>query len=318
MSEVTQTKQTVIGIDVSKFKLDICITPNMKVKSIDNNTKSIKKFIRSLLKSHPSAIILMENTGGYEILAQTLFNEADYPVHIAHATRIHYFAKQKGIFAKTDFIDAKTIALYGMQEDIKPSKEIDNASKELKELGIRRAQLVDQLIAEKCRLKDHLSKNMKRSIKRIIKVLENEIKLLEKKMQELVDKSDKMKEKSEILRSFKGVGDITANILLSSMPELGMLNRSQIACLCGVAPQNNDSGTQKGRRKITGGRFYVRKILYMAALSAIRHNSDMKKMYQRLKDFGKESKVAITAVMRKIIVTLNAMVRDGTNWQPST
>jgi len=260
-------------------------------------------------------MVVMEHTGGYEKLAHAAFEKAGFPVHVGNPTRIYHFAKQKGYFAKTDHIDAHICAQYGFEKKVEATPLANKEDTELKDLAARRNQLVGHLTAEKCRLTPHLSQVAKRSIRRQIKLLEQEIALIDKAINERIKKCEQKTKKSKCLQTFKGVGQVTANILISELPELGQLSRAQIACLCGLAPKNKDSGTKRGRRVVSGGRFYVRKALYMAALSSICFNQAMKQYYNHLKAKGKLSKVALTAVMRKIIITLNAMLRDGKNWQ---
>lgn len=314
MSFQTQDNSNIIGIDVSKDKLDIYDLKAQKPLVIKNTKAGIKGYIKKILSKKNNVLIIMENTGGYEALARNLFNEASYNVHIAHSTRIHYFAKQKGFFAKTDAIDAKIISEYGAQEAVQPTEPMSKKAIELKELSSRRAQLIEILTAEKCRVKPHQSAEMNRSIKRHIKHLETEITLLDNKISKQVSADKELHEKAQRMQTVKGVGEKTAHMLVSLLPELGSLNRAEIACLCGVAPKNKDSGTKTGKRHINGGRFAVRKGLYMVAVSASTHNPKMMDYYQHLKAKGKESKVAITAVMRKIIITLNAMIRDKKDW----
>lgn len=309
--------RNIIGIDVAKDKLDIFKNGDNKSQIFKNNAKSIKSFIRQIKSINKDYLVIMESTGGYEKLAYRLFSEADIDVYIAHPNRISYFAKQKGFFAKTDNIDAEVLMMFGQQEEIIPDKKYDKNEELRKELSSRRSQLIDQIITEKCRLKEHLSSVIKKSIKRIIKLLTNELDLIDNKIAELIESNEESSIKSALLQTFKSVGKVTASTLICLMPELGHLTRAQIACLCGVAPKNADSGSRNGKRRVTGGRFYVRKVLYMASLSAIRYNVDMKTYYKRLKLKGKASKVALTAVMRKIIITLNAMVRDNKSWEPS-
>lgn len=303
----------IIGADVAKDKIDLHILSEDKHESIANNRTSIKRYIERL-KKKKIKMIAMEKTGGYEALAHSLFVEAGLPVHVGHPTKIHYFAKQKGYFAKTDRIDAKIIAEFAFQEKVEVTAIESIIEKTLKELTSRRVQVVQQLTGEKCRLLPHLSKETQRSIKRQIKFLESEVKLIENKVMTLVENDPKKKAKKECLETFKGVGSIVSVGLVSGLPELGALNRSQIAALVGVAPKNYDSGKKRGKRRISGGRFCVRKLLYMAALASIRHNTKLKDFYDDLKARGKESKVALVAVMRKIIITLNAMLRDNKNW----
>ena len=303
----------IIGADVAKDKIVLHILSEDKHETIANDRASIKSYIKKLNK-RKIKMVAMEKTGGYEELARSLFVEAGLPVHVGHPTKIHYFAKQKGYFAKTDRIDAKIIAEFAFQERVEATAIESVIEKTLKELTNRRTQVVQQLIGEKCRLLPHLSKETQRSIKRQIKSLEGEIKLIENKLMLLIEGDPEKKAKKERLETFKGVGSTVSTGLIAGLPELGNLNRRQIAALVGVAPKNYDSGKRRGKRHISGGRFCVRKLLYMAALASIRHNAKLKRFYDDLKARGKESKVALVAVMRKIIITLNAMLRDSKNW----
>ena len=318
MKTVNQQTTSVMGIDVSKDKLDICYDHNGMPCSvvIENTSQSIHRFLKNLSTKGgglPSWVV-MEYTGGYEKLAHKLFLQADLRVHLAHPLRVHYFAKQKGYFAKTDKIDAQILREYGFDNEVKPSAALAVVDEELKELATRRGQLVAQLTAEKYRFKPHLTAVMKRSIQRLMKWLEKEIAQVEDEINKRIEQDATKKGIQQRLATFKGVGNTLANGLICALPELGALNRAEIACLVGVAPRNKDSGTARGRRMISGGRFYIRKLLYMAALVAIRYNTRMKDYYQCLKARGKESKVALTAVMRKIIITLNAMLKNQQDW----
>lgn len=313
MKHLSQINGSIIGIDVSKNKLDVHILPQKKALTLSNNTQEISAFIKEIKQTYQTKIIVMESTGGYEKLPKKLFDKASLPVHVAHPMRVHYFAKQKGFFAKTDKIDALSIALYGLQENVLPTKESDNEL--LKYLSSRHGQLIDQLTREKNRLKDFLPNKIQKSIKRVIKSLEKELDVIEKAIAEEIESSQEMALKSKRLQTFKGIGKRTAHVLIAELPELGCITRKEASCLCGLAPRNNDSGTKVGRRSISGGRFHVRKALYMASLSAIRHNPAMQEYYQTLKAKGKHSKVALVAVMRKMIIALNAMLRDQKDWQ---
>jgi len=308
--------QAIIGIDVSKDKLDLYFLSEGRYSHWENTPKGINAGIRELKRMGFSGLIVMEATGGYERLCHQSLSKAGYAVHVAHPMRVHHFIKQKGYYAKTDGIDTKALAEYGQQPDIKASPVRDKHALERADLSSRRSQLVEQLSTEKCRMKSHLSSVVKRSLKRNIKTLEAEINHIEQALEKNIALNERIKMQAELLMTFKGVGKTTANILLSELPELGQLNRREIACLSGLAPRNCDSGRKQGKRMIRGGRGYVRKILYMSALTSIVHNPTMRAFYRRLKETGKESKVCLTAVMRKIIITLNAMLRDGKPWQP--
>lgn len=308
----------IIGIDVSKSKLDLCFGSSMnntKSLSVDNDKKSISRLIAMFKKLNNDCIVVMESTGKKEKLARKMFNKAKISVHVAHPSRIFYFAKQKGYFAKTDYIDAKIIFQYGLQEQVAASPELDEENEELNELVSRRTQLVELLTTEKCRISNDFCKEVSRSMQRIIKAIASEIELIEKQINTIINKSDTLKRKAEVLKSFKGIGSVTANMLVGLMPELGTINRNKIACLSGLAPRNNDSGTKRGKRMISGGRFYVRKVLYMAAMTAKTHNKTLRDLFDRLVEKGKPKKVALTAVMRKIVVIVNAMLRDDKLWE---
>jgi transposase len=306
----------IIGIDVSKDKLDICWLPSNKHEQILNENQAIIKWIKTIDSASVQKIIL-EPTGGYEKRLIRLLLESKFPIHIVHPTQIYHFGKSKGLFAKTDKIDARMLAMYGEQE--KPEINADQVEKRyiFKELAHRQQQLKDLLTTEKMRLRDHLSSATKKSIKGTIKHLEKEIKEIEEALEKEIAQSQENNKKATLLQTFKGIGKRSAYLLLAMLPELGSLNRAEISALVGVAPKNKDSGRKIGHRFIQGGRFYIRKVLYMVALVAIRYNPPLKAYYEHLRDKGKAAKVALTAIMRKTIITLNAMLRQGKEWQPS-
>lgn len=313
MTNNNNTK-AIIGVDVSKYKLDIFVLATEESFELENTEKSIRLWIKRLKKEKFEGLVVMENTGGYERTLRRLFKEAGISIHVAHATRIYFFGKQKGYFAKTDEIDARLIALYADQEDLEETPAFDKDRETLKELTYRQNQIIEQITAEKCRIGREMSSVLKRSINRMIKHLEKEKDLIQAEIEKLIKKNEVHSEQAERLQTFKGVGKRIAYGLIGLVPELGHVNRASIACLIGVAPKNRDSGTKTGYRMIMGGRFYARKLLYMGALVAIRYNTGLKMMYERLLSKGKKKKVAIVAVMRKIIITLNAMLRDHKNW----
>lgn len=317
MTTLKPNNEDIIGIDVSKDKLDIYFLQTQTYDSWQNNSSALKKAVIYLNKLKFSGVIVLEATGGYEKLCHRYLSKAGFSVHIAHPKRVHHFIKQKGYFSKTDKIDAKAIAEYGLQESVEATELKDKAAQERQDLSARRAQIVESLTAEKCRYKEHLSVSAKRSLKRMIKHLDNELSYVEKILADNIEQDEVLRDNAKRLLTFKGVGKTTATVLLCALPELGQLTRQEIACLSGLAPRNRDSGRMKGKRMVTGGRPQVRKILYMASLSAARYNPEMKLFYNRLKEKGKPSKVCLTAVMRKIIITLNAMLRDQKEWRLS-
>lgn len=320
MKKITQNNEFIIGIDVAKSKLDIFILPSSEHFVIDNKKSDITKFFAEFLKKHELKNVkmcVMESTGGYEKLLAKLLTKMEFPVHIAHPNQVYHFAKSRKLFAKTDKIDSRILAYFGELLDLESSSLLTEQEELLKQLASRRLQLTDTLTIEKCRLKDHLAKDTRRSIIRFIKLIKREIELIENKIKELIESNEKEKERADLLQTLKGIGKQTAHLLVALLPELGKLTRSQIALLTGLAPKNNDSGSKKGYRAIQGGRFYVRKSLYMPALCAIRYNEPLKTYYKKLVDKGKQPKVAIVAVMRKMIITLNAMLMKNESWNPS-
>lgn len=308
------TNVYIVGIDVSKNKLDICWLPSTKQEQILNERQAILKWIETI---DPVSIqnIILEPTGGYEKKLVRLLLESKFSIHIGHPTKLYHFGKSKGLFAKTDKIDAKMLAMYGEQEKPEGNAEKVEKAHVFKELATRQQQLKELLTIEKMRARDHLSSVTKKSIEESIKHLEKGIKEIEDALGKEITQSQENNEKVILLQSFKGVGKRSAHLLLATLPELGSLNRAEISALVGVAPKNRDSGKKTGYRYIQGGRFYIRKVLYMIALVAIRYNPPLKKYYEHLRGKGKAAKVALTAVMRKTIITLNAMLRDKHEWQ---
>lgn len=244
-----KTLKQVIGIDVSKDNLEVFKNDFNKTKTYQNTSNSIKSFIKYIKKDSVDYLVVMESTGGYEKLACKLLSEADIKVHIAHPNKVHYFAKQKGFFAKTDSIDAKILKQYGEQDEITANKKYDKNDELKKELSSRRAQVVELITNEKFRLKSNLSSVIKKSINRTIKTLEKELKLIDGEISKFIEQNPEENNKYELLKTFKGVGKVVAGTLVCLMPELGNLSRAEIASLVGVAPKNNDSGTKRGKRK---------------------------------------------------------------------
>lgn len=310
--------ESIIGIDVAKDKLDLYFSYDNSYAIYENTDKGLKQLIKVLNKSNFDGMMILEATGGYERLSHTLLTDAGFKVHIAHPKRVHHFILQKGYYGKTDKSDAKALAEFGLQESVCATPSKDKIQSEQQDLAARRTQLLSMLTAEKCRLKEHLSLSTKQSIKRSIKILEKEMNKIELKLNKNIEADKDAYEKFNLLMTYKCVGPITAMILLCALPELGSLNRKEVACLCGLAPRNRDSGKKKGKRVTYGGRGDVRKALYMAALSGIKYNPILKAFYEKLKQAGKPAKVCLTAVMRKVIITLNAMLRDKKEWVCST
>lgn len=301
-----------VGIDVSKATLDISLSG--KHFKIGNERTAIFHFIQQevTLKKIAPSLVCLESTGGYEAIVIQCFHNAEIPVHRAHPNRVYAFAKASGHFAKTDKLDAKLLEKYAafVSEKEKGDEARSEASCELQELrGVER-DLLEALHANQCRVKMSCGKAIGH-FEAQIEFLKNQLEKVRNDIEKTIASDNQLAQRRKLLMSHKGVGKLTANALMAELPELGTLNNKEIASLVGVAPKTHESGTKKSAGHIVGGRFFVRKALYMAALVASRHNKKMKIFYDRLIAAGKAKKVALVAVMRKIIVCLNAMVRDN-------
>lgn len=309
------TNKHIIGIDVAKDKLDIIILPSKEHFIIENNKTQIAKFIKNTLSKFAVRIIVMESTGGYERLAFELFSKANLPVHIAHPNRVFHYGRSKGLFAKTDKCDANMLACYGQDNQLIESK-YDAKRYNIKSISNRYIQIKEDLATVRCRLSGAgVADFAKKSLARQEEWLKKELETIERALEFEISSIPELKETREIILSFKGVGKVTANILLSQLSELGSLNKREIAVLSGLAPRNNDSGKKRGVRRVFGGREHIKKALYLCALSAAMHNKKLKLFYQRLIEKGKKPKVALVAVARKIIVILNELIAKKTMWQ---
>lgn len=313
MSNVDQ--KCYVGVDVSKEILDVFFQPN-KYMQFKNNIQGIKKFITKA-KKFPNVFIGMEATGGYEKALTRALASAELTYTVINPRQVRDFAKALGKLAKTDAIDAQTIALF--VEKIQPQADIawDENQQKLAEYNARRRQLVEMITMEKNRL-DKTSKELQKLIKRSIKFLEKELEEIKELLKETIQGDAQYAKKDNLLQSINGVGSITAAALIADLPELGKLTTKQITALAGLAPYNRDSGTLRGKRTIWGGRASIRCALYMATLVAIRHNYKIKAFYQKLCDNGKQKKVAIVACMRKLLIIMNAMIKNESTWRAAT
>ena len=306
MSEESISKY--VGIDVSKARLDIFVSGDNEIWATSNDEEGFQ-FILERLHPITPALIVVESTGGLEILLLVALYTAGLPVALVNPGRVREFAKSTGLLAKTDKLDARLLARFA--EAVKPAltQLPSEAEQLLSDLMGRRCQLIEMLTAEKNRL-GTVRKPARPRIEKHIAWLEDELVGINQEINQFIQQSPSFKQKDNILRSTPGVGSVTAAILISDLPELGKLDRKEIASLVGVAPFNNDSGRHRGKRRIKGGRESVRRVLYMAALTAARCNPIIKSFYERLLKMGKEKKVALIACMRKLLTILNAMVRD--------
>jgi transposase len=305
---MTITKEHFIGIDVSMDRCDVAVLGEKATVQFANTKKGVTEFVRQMSQVKPK-IIVVEATGGYEeTLVLGLF-EAGLPVALVSPQRVRQYARARGLLAKTDTLDAQNLAEYG--KNIQPRLFVAKSEerRQLSTLVGRRKQLEEMLYAEKNRLRTQSSEIVS-SLERVIGCLETEVKQMEEEIRSFIQTHEDLKAQEALLRSAKSIGPVTSATLLADLPELGKLDRKQIAALVGVAPMNFDSGRKRGYRKTKGGRPDVRNVLYMSTLSGIRYNSVIKAQYEQLVKRGKEKKVAITACMRKMLTILNAMLRD--------
>jgi len=303
-------KEIFIGIDVSKETLDISIAG--KHYKIANSKETISTFYNEHIIDCKVVLCVLESTGGYESNAMRVLQEYGVPVHKAHPNKVHVFAKAKGHFAKTDKLDAVLLESYAkfVAEKEKGDEFISEQEENLKELRSMEHNLENYLHANQCRL-DHARGKAKVYLQKQIAFTIKELAEIRKDIEQIINDDQALKAKSNLLTSYKGVGKKTASVLLIELPELGKLTHKQIANLVGVAPRTFQSGKMIGKGHINGGRFFVRKALYMSALVAVRYNEKMKLIYDRLIAAGKSAKIALVAVMRKIIICLNAMLKNN-------
>ena len=308
-------RKTYIGIDVSKQLLEVAVHEREFRYRCPNQTRAFAELVSELIALRPTLIVL-EATGGLEKPVVAALHAAGLPVMVINPRQVRAFAKAIGQLAKTDRLDAVLLAHFAavIKPPLRPLKS--NEEQELEALMGRRGQLVDMLVAEKNRRHSATSEAVRETIKEHIDWLEDRIAELDEQLQARLASSAVWQDKDAILQSVPGIGPVVSFSLLGELPELGTLNRQRISKLVGVAPLNCDSGQQRGRRHIFGGRARVRSMLYMAALTALRFNPVIKEFYQRLVGKGKPHKVALTACMRKLLSIVNLMVRNQTSWKP--
>jgi transposase len=305
-----------VGIDVSKDSLDFCILPEKTKHNVSYDAKGIKQLL-SKLPDAGTCLIVVEATGRYEQRIVVELANTGHFISVANPRHVHHFGKALGNLAKTDRIDAELIALYGQHVRPRTIAKHHEKQNELQQLVTRRRQLIDLRTAEKNRQKLPSSKLVNKSIQKMIDMLQKQIKLIEKEIAKLLESDDHWKDKADIIESIPGVGMVTVISLLSSLPELGILNRQEISALVGLAPFNHDSGRFRGKRSIWGGRASVRSTLHMAALSVRRCNPVIKAFAKRLESQGKPFKVVNVACMRKLLVILNTLIKTNSHWNPN-
>lgn len=311
-----EQQDVVVGIDVSKAQLDTAFGAEAEVIGLANDAAGISQLLERLKALRPS-LVVMEASGGYETAAATAIAAAGWRLAVVNPRQVRDFARATGRLAKTDHIDARILSAFGKAIEPQVTSLPDEDAQALQALLLRRQQLVAMRAQEYQRL-EHAQSVMRKNIKKHIDWLDQEIDKLDVDLTAGLRKSPAWRAKDELLRSLKGIGRITSGTLLVALPELGRLDRRQIAALVGLAPFNRDSGTMRGRRSIYGGRARIRTLLYMAATTAIRCNPVIRAFYERLKSRGKPHKVALVACMRKMLTILNAMARESTPWTPET
>ena len=285
--------------------------------SIDYTAENIRKTAERFLTAKPE-LIVMEATGGYELpLAEELY-AAGLPAAVVNPKRIRNFAKSAGQTAKTDRIDARIIARFAVLMEPPVRNAQDDTSLKIRALAVRKRQLTDMRTAEKNRTEYIRDEFIEQSILTVTETPETQICLIQDRIRDLIASSPELKQKSELIQSVPGIGENTAAALVSGLPEIGTLNRREIAALTGTAPVNRDSGQFRGKRMTGGGRCEIRKLMYMPTLAAIRHNPVIRRYYQRLVSAGKIKMVAVTACMRKLIVIVNSMVAKKEAWNPKS
>ena len=306
---------TYIGIDVAKRFFDLYDTAAQKHDHFENTPTGIRECVTQLAACTP-ALIVLENTGGYETDLAVALQAAGLPVAVVNPRRIRDFARASGQLAKTDKIDALMIARYAETLQPPPRGVWDAQTRIIKGLVARRHQLVEMRTAEKNRLEHARDAAIAKSIGAVIKTFERELDKVERQLRDRITGTPELQQKAEQLKSVPGIGDTTAMMLIAEVPELGQLNRRQIAALIGVAPINRDSGTFRGKRMTGGGRRGVRARMYMPTLVAIQFNPVIREFYQRLVNNGKSKMTAVVTAMRKLLTILNSMIAKNQHWKP--
>ena len=304
-----------LGIDVSKATLDLAVRPSGETWQVPNDPAAMPALVARVRAAAP-ALIVLEATGGFEHTVVVALATAGLPVVVANPRQVHDCGTATGQLAKTDRIDAALLALFAERVRPEPRPLPDAATEALSALLTRRRQLLEMLTAEHNRLGCARAPQIRRGLQQHIRWLERQLAGVDTDLAQTIEASPVWRATEDLLRSVPGIGPVVSRTLIGALPELGRLNRKQIAALVGVAPHARDSGTLRGKRMVWGGRAPVRAALYMSALVASRHNPVIRAFYQRLRAAGKPAKVALTACMRTLLVTLNAMMRQQTAWAP--
>ncbi len=303
-----------VGIDVSKDRLDVAVRPGAQAFAVERNAAGLDRLAQRLRQLAPQ-IVALEATGGFETVVAAALAAAELPVVVVNPAQVRAFAKALGQRAKTDPIDAAVIAHFAEATRPQVRQLPDEATRLLADLVARRRQIIEMIGAERQREKRMTSRRLRNSIARLVKALEKELASVDDDIDDAVRGSPAWREKEDLLASVPGVGPVIARTLIAGLPELGRLGRKQIAALAGLAPYTRQSGQWRGRSFIGGGRSAVRTALFMGAMVAKKHNPILKAFFDHLVAAGKPKMVALIAVARKLLVILNAILRDKQPWQ---
>lgn len=301
-----------IGIDIGKFEFVVAVHGSNKVSSFKNDLSGFKVFFKEYKKELVGSLSIIETTGGHEMALLSTLHKRGFAAHRVDARKVKYFIQSYGMRAKTDKLDARGLALYGHERhsDLDLYTPMLEEDLELQQLAQRRDDLKKILVAEKNRLKSPHAKYIGASCSEVVEFIEKQLQSITLHINNMIEASASLKAKKAVLMSIPGIGEITANQLLIVLPELGSIDRRKIACLAGLAPKANDSGIRRGYRAVGRGRSGVRTALFMAAMAARNSNSSLKIFYNKLIENGKKKMVALTALMRKILVMANARVKE--------
>lgn len=304
-----------VGIDVARDKFDVCVLPtgdSFMLAYDDNGLRALRERLRPLA----ACLIVMEGTGGLEQRLVAELQDAGFSVAVVNPRQVRDYARGIGYLAKNDRLDAQVLARFAQEVLPHAQEKKPENLRELEQLVARRRQLLDIRTTETQRGERMTSTKAHKSVAKVLKCLAKELKDIEAAIADIIQSDDTYRHKSEIVQSAPGVGQVTSATLVAELPELGLLNRQEIAALVGVAPYDDDSGKHRGTRSIWGGRGSVRAVLYMAALTARRCNPVIQAFAERLEKAGKAFRVVLTACMRKLLTILNVMVKRSTPWNP--
>lgn len=311
---MTKKYQRVIGIDIASEKLDVCDSEGKLTSTIENTCEAVNKLIKAI-KNREATLVVCEATGAYEYVLVEAMHDAKIPVAIANPRQVRDFAKGHGFLEKSDRIDARMIMVFGQQVEIHLAPPKTEQEKRHQVMVRRRNQLLELINQEENRLRQTHDGEIQAMIETMLKAMKTQLKQVDNELKKLLTELSKIDPKVHILQSTPGVGLVTTSTLICELPELGKLCREKISKLVGVAPMLSQSGKSDRKRSVRGGRSIVRRVIYMATLSATRCNPVIKTFYQRLLKKGKPKKLALVAAMRKLLTILNDMVRQGEAWR---